>query len=173
MNKTKNILIIILLLAVVGLWFFMSGKNKDKIKDYENKIDSINIINEDLEIKKEIQKKKVDSVNLKQEEYEKIADSLQKVLLNPHSCEERVDLQGKEITSLRGALNQCKEAKVIYVKTIGICEEIIVNKDEIILTQIQIRKIEKKERKRIFLKGAGVGAGVVGAIVLIGALLSN
>lgn len=169
MKTIKNISLIILLIfvAIVVVYLFTDNRNKKEIQIYKNKIDSINIINKDLEIKKEIQKKKVDSVNLKQIEYERIADSLQKELLHPHTCEETVVLQSKEITSLRGALNQCKKAKVIQTTTIGICEEIIINKNEIILQHIQIQKIQKKERKRIFLKGMGVGGG----IILIGALL--
>ena len=162
---SKNIVIAILLVAL-GILAYLILKPDTSTQKQQKTIDSLEVINKDLLIMKDSLKKKTDSLTKSQEYYENIADSLAQEASKPVSCNHKVQIQQKEIKALRGALTKCKEAKVIQTKTIGLCEEIIVNKDVQILSYKEMVKINKKEKRKSFLKGAGVGA-VLGALLVL------
>lgn len=167
----KNAVIIILILLLAGGWYFLSNESEDLIKTHRSRIDSLRAVNNVL---------KMDITTLKgvalikdedQEELEKEADSLASLLDRPHTCPEVVDIQEKEITALRGALTECKEAKAIYVKSVGLCMDMNINHEIITVNQSEMMAIDKKqfkkEKRRSFFKGAGAGGAAIGLLILL------
>jgi len=138
------------------------------------KIDSLNnlIVKDKLTIQNLI-KDAVRKEN-KELEYLKEADSLAKIISSLHvetDCPKIVKHQSKEIVSLRAGLNECNKAKTIYVKTLGICQSIVIKheikeitNDE--LTNVLMKDFKKSKRKS-FLLGLGSGAVVVLAVLFL------
>lgn len=171
MSRIKNILIVLLIGGVIFLWWSNERGVEDVTKPYKTAIDSLQRINFELMYQSKVLEKKVDISNVVQSVLEKRADSLAELLNKPHSCPETVKLQKKQITSLRGALKHCNEAKGVYIKQIGLCTEMNVNHKLILVNKDNMMAIDKKqfkkEKRKSFLKGAGAGGGLVLLIFLL------
>ena len=168
----KNIVIILLIIfAGFLLWKTMSYKPIDYSR-YEFRVDSIQQVNKKLNLQVDLFRKKTDKLNLDQEQYEQIADSLHKLLaIKKLPCPKVVVIQDKEITNLRGALKRCNKVKAIQVKTIGIYSKVIVNHEQIAIETHNLQKVSKKAIRKAklhsFLTGVGVGAAIITLIVLL------
>lgn len=163
----KNILILILLAVIIGLIFIWKGDSQKVKKIHKNRIDSIQKINFKLLFDIGDLKDEVSVAEMLQEEAEILADSLQKEASQPISCEHELIIRKKENNALRGALNKCKEAKVLQAVTIKKYDSIIVNHEVIVVNYKDMEKIDKKEKKKSFLKGLGVGGAVVLLICIL------
>ena len=160
-------------MGVIG-YFYFQPPNNTEIDRLNGELDSLSILI--LKDKLTIQKLLIDAETTenKELEYLKKADSLAKIIstLNIHDdCPKIVEVQGKEIKTLRNGLEQCNKAKTIYVKTLGICQEVVVKYEIKEITQDELNKslmkTYKKEKKKSFLFGAGAGGLAVLLIFLL------
>ena len=159
----KNLLIFILVLGIVGVFLLRPRKVTEIIDNtnYElvdSLMDSVAVL-----------KSKTVDLDIKQAKYEAIADSLS-AYISSHTleCPEIVELQDKEIKALRTGLKLCNESKAVMAVTIKTLDTIQVVNNVIIGDIKKECKINlKKEKRRSFLTGAGVG----GAVVLVALLL--
>lgn len=166
MNKFFIILGLLILNGFVVYYGFINVTNfNDKIKGNERKIDSLNTIN--IKDKLTIQNllKQADSSNIKQDKYIAIADSLELLLNKPNiPCPEVVNIQDQEITALRKGLAECNKSKGIYVRTIGIKDNVIANTELILVTNQEmcksLLKNSKKEKRKGFVLGFLTGLAV-------------
>jgi len=171
--KTIYIIIIVILLGVVSYLYFVPKPNTD-ISRFKSKLDSLStLIKKDKQTIKRLLKD-ADSTEIKEVEFLKEADSLAKIISTLHldkDCPRIVEVQGKEITSLRNGLEKCNEAKTIYVKTLGICQDIVITHEikEITTTELSkaLIKDHEKEKKRAFIFGAGAGGLAVLLLLLL------
>ena len=168
----KNIVLGTLVIIVILLTYkVISFKPLDTTK-YEQKIDSIGGVNQKLNSQVELFKEKTTKLNLEQDQYLKIADSLRQIVASTNlPCEKVVVYQNKEIGALRDALGVCNKAKAIQVKTITKYEQIVINHDLIAIEYVKVQKVSKKAvRKakfRSFMTGTIVGAAIITIVVLL------
>lgn len=157
---SRNVFILILL-AIIGIGIYFSVNDTDKLKrKHRANIDSIQDINKDLLIKVGKLKKEVISLNMEQEDLEYLADSLAQEASKPIPCEHELNIRKEENKALRGALNKCKEVKAIQVATIKRYDTLLINHEVIVVNHESMHKISKKEKKKAFFKGAGIGGGL-------------
>lgn len=102
-------------------------------------------------------------------ELEEKADSLGEIVESLDlPCEHELELKREEVVLVREALDKCKEAKAIQTTRIGICETIIENKVELCGEMIQIEQKDiKKQKRKSFLKGMGVGGTIVAILIIL------
>lgn len=169
----KNLIIGVLISVCIAIiiWSFSSGNANTEA--HAETIDSIQAVLKIEKQKVSTYKKEVIEVNQSQAEHISRADSLQSLLDNPlidHTCPEKVVILTEQVVELRSGLKKCNQAKVIYVKTIGV-QTNIINNVEIItdIRVIQIQECEKEIKKRK-LKQWIERVGWVGIIVLIVAI---
>ena len=171
MLKMNKLLVFILILIIGGMTYLYFTKETTDITPYEAKIDSLNTIN--IKDKLTIQNllKQADSSNIKQDKYIAIADSLELLLNKPNIlCPDIVNIQNQEITALRKGLSECNKTKGIYVRTIGIKDDVIQNTELILVTNQEmcksLLKNSKKEKRKGFVFGFLTGL-VVGLAIPI------
>ena len=99
---------------------------------------------------------------------EQKADSLAHLATLPMPCEHELELRKEEIVAVRGALAKCKKSKAIQTTRVGLSEIRVENQVKICdkITTIQ-KKDMKKEKRKAFLKGAGVGGLLVGILIIL------
>lgn len=168
----KNIVIGILIIIAGYLIYKTIKLDPVDVNQFEQKIDSIQQINKKLNLQVDLFKEATSKLNLEQHQYEKIADSLQKLLsIKKLPCPKVVEIQSKEITALISGLKKCNQAKAIQVKTITKYEEIIINHELIDIEYNDMQKVSKKAIRKAkfksFIYGTAVGAIIVGVLVIL------
>ena len=168
----KNIVIWILIIIAGFLIYKVIKLDPVDTAKYEQKIDSINKINQKLNLQVDLFKETTAKLNLEQDQYVQIADSLQKLLMIKNlPCPKIVEIQSKEIIALRSGLKKCNQAKAIQVKTITKYEQIVINHEAIAIEHQNLQKVSKKAIRKAkfksFMMGAGVGAIIVGLLVIL------
>lgn len=171
MKNIKNILIIALL-VVIGIFILISYNSKPiDITPYQTKIDSLELANSYLKSNLKTELNKVEEIEVSEDHYKKLADSLAIEIKKPHTCPEVVELQEQQIIALESTLERCKETKGIYRVAITKCEEIVTNTETIVFTERQLQNAHKKliqrEKKRAFLWGMGAGGAAVLLLFLL------
>lgn len=160
-----------ILIAVLGTFFYLWMQDTEKIKKWhKTQIDSVQRVNENLINQIWDLKDEVIVLNIEQDDLEALADSLAKEANKPMPCQHELEIRKQENVALRGSLKKCKEAKAIQGVTIKKYDSIIVNHEVIIVNHEQMQKIDRKEKKKSFLKGAGTG-GALGIILTVLILL--
>jgi len=162
MNK---LLVFILILIIGWVTYLYFTKETTDITPYKAKIDSLNTINTKDKLTIQNLLKQADSSNIKQDKYIAIADSLELLLNKPNiPCSEVVNIQDQEITALRKGLSECNKTKGIYVRAIGIKDEVISNTELILVTNQEmcksLLKNSKKEKRKGFVFGFLTGLAV-------------
>ncbi len=166
--------IIILFLGGIIAYLYFQPKDTTETDHLRLVLDSLSvlIVKDKLTIQNLI--KDAEKTEKKELEYLKEADSLAEIISNLHvetDCPEIVENQSKEIVTLRDGLKECNKAKGIYVKTIGVCNEIIVKFEIKEITNQEltnaILKDSKKSKRNAFLLGSGSGAILVLALLLL------
>lgn len=104
--------------------------------------------------------------------HEKVADSLKSELSKKDlPIEKVVGLQGERADNLEIALEKCKEAKTIYVNTVGLKEVVIDNQKQIITLESEVinalKLQHRKEKRKKFLQGMGAGGLLVGILIIL------
>ena len=94
MRVIKSILIVCLAVLCLVLWFTGDRGPDPRIQKSEAKIDSLEDANEILKGNILQMSQKLVTADKNQLKAEKKADSIARILKNPHSCEETVRLQG-------------------------------------------------------------------------------
>jgi len=168
----KNIVIGILIIIAGFLIYKTIVLKSIDTSSLDKKIDSIQLINKKLNLQVDLFKEEAIKLNFDQEQYENIADSLQQLLVvKKLPCPKVVTIQSKEITALRAGLKKCNKVKAIQVKTIKTYSEIIINHEAIAIETHNLQKVSKKAIRKAkfksFMMGAGVGAIIVGILVLL------
>ena len=165
--------ILILILVGVVVYLIYSHKPID-IKPFEDKIDSLNI--EIKKDKKAIDKllEKVEKQDVQEKEYLVIADSLATIIskLNiEDDCPKIVATQGKEIIALRETVKICNKSKGIYKVSLGICQDIVIKNELILVETSNMQKVYKKEvlnaKKKFFMIGSGSTALTILILLLL------
>ncbi len=169
-------ILILILVSVIGYMIYIDITTDDiDITPYKDKIDSLStLINED---KQSIQKliKEAKKNDLKEIQYLKSADSLALIIsgLNiEDDCIEIVETQSHEIIALRDGLKQCNKAKTVYIKSYGICQDIVLKYEikEITTKELDnalLRNYNKKKKKLLIFGLSGWLAFVLTAAILV------
>ncbi len=166
---------------------------KDKTIELIKINDSLILNNFDLKDSINKTELEVDEIEKYQEESSNEAREWRKMYLDlkkivPETKDDSLEVAGEMVDVLVGenkalteTVSKCDSAKVLQTRVIRDLKLVIVNKDQIIanqenIIQIQIKEInfykgEVKEQKRkkfkSFSKGVGVGAVVIGILILI------
>lgn len=175
MSKMHYIIYTILIFIILGLGYIIyTGRVNEmkyrKIIDLnENKIDKLET---QIKHNKHLMDLYMDTIARYkdiQNKYEELAKKYQHELdKNENSgCCIRADLYQKKSEALDTALQRCKQTQALYVKTSGLCLKTIKHYDTITITQSEILRLTKKEKRRNIGKGIALGAGSTLILTLI------
>jgi len=158
---------------VLGLVIFavvrIQNDREDKIIQKSNeRIEALKIENANIIRVSDSLRNSVAVLEYEMDEMEKKADSLGEIANIEMPCEHELELRKKEITYVRKALTKCKEAKTIQTTRVGLAEIRVNNEVKLCSEVVTIHKSElKKEKRKSFFKGAGVGGVVIGILIIL------
>ena len=157
---------------LIACGYIYISSNKRAALERENSIARESILKEEikkLEARSDSLLEQVVLLDLDLANAEARADSLGKVANSPGlPCEHELALRKEEVKAVRMALDKCKEAKGIQTTVYGLQEMVVEHKIDLCADQIKMyQKDFKVEKRKAFLRGAGLGAVVTAALIIL------
>ena len=165
--------VLILILSGIITYLYFSNNKVDTSK-FINKIDSLStLVRKDkatiLKLLKDAKTSEIAEINSLRK-----ADSLAKIISNLNiesDCPEIAENQSKEIVVLRDGLKKCNKSKGIYKVSLGICHDIVIKNELILVETSNMQKVSKKAVRKAkvnaFIFGSGSTLIIIITILLL------